>query len=114
MHPWPIQEALFAPPPEGRLRQLMTSLGTIRELARSISVQCFHHDFFFIYFPLHLLSFVCPYVYIIFAMLLFFFVCLSIQERAKALEVVQYIKDTYHEGKCEVAAKHAFFFVLNR
>ncbi|MED6224326.1 Villin-4 [Stylosanthes scabra] len=27
-----------------------------------------------------------------------------IQERAKALEVVQYIKDTYHEGKCEVAA----------
>ncbi|XP_010928694.1 villin-3 isoform X1 [Elaeis guineensis] len=28
----------------------------------------------------------------------------SIQERAKALEVVQYIKDTYHNGKCEVAA----------
>uniref|UniRef100_A0A0D9X5Q1 HP domain-containing protein n=1 Tax=Leersia perrieri TaxID=77586 RepID=A0A0D9X5Q1_9ORYZ len=28
----------------------------------------------------------------------------SIQERAKALEVVQYIKDTFHEGKCEVAA----------
>ncbi|KAK1268696.1 Villin-4 [Acorus gramineus] len=28
----------------------------------------------------------------------------SIQERAKALEVVQYIKDTYHEGKCDVAA----------
>jgi gelsolin len=27
-----------------------------------------------------------------------------IQERAKALEVVQYIKDTFHEGKCEVAA----------
>eukprot|EP00249_Psilotum_nudum_P014660 c24943_g1_i2 orf=426-1517(-) len=27
----------------------------------------------------------------------------NIQERAKALEVVQYIKDTYHEGKCEVA-----------
>lgn len=27
----------------------------------------------------------------------------SIQERAKALEVVQYIKDTFHEGKCEVA-----------
>ncbi|VVA99549.1 unnamed protein product [Arabis nemorensis] len=26
-----------------------------------------------------------------------------IQERAKALEVVQYIKDTYHDGKCEVA-----------
>nr|CAD1826032.1 unnamed protein product [Ananas comosus var. bracteatus] len=28
----------------------------------------------------------------------------SIQERAKALEVVQYIKDAYHDGKCEVAA----------
>ncbi|KAJ9162804.1 hypothetical protein P3X46_022548 [Hevea brasiliensis] len=28
----------------------------------------------------------------------------SIQERARALEVVQYIKDTYHDGKCEVAA----------
>eukprot|EP00252_Welwitschia_mirabilis_P024171 TRINITY_DN7065_c0_g1_i1.p1 TRINITY_DN7065_c0_g1~~TRINITY_DN7065_c0_g1_i1.p1 ORF type:complete len:1024 (+),score=247.76 TRINITY_DN7065_c0_g1_i1:394-3465(+) len=28
----------------------------------------------------------------------------TIQERAKALEVVQYIKDNYHDGKCEVAA----------
>uniref|UniRef100_A0A7N0VI90 HP domain-containing protein n=1 Tax=Kalanchoe fedtschenkoi TaxID=63787 RepID=A0A7N0VI90_KALFE len=28
----------------------------------------------------------------------------SIQERAKALEVVQYIKDTYHDGQCDVAA----------
>ncbi|PKA49474.1 Villin-4 [Apostasia shenzhenica] len=28
----------------------------------------------------------------------------SIQERAKALEVVQFLKDTYHDGKCEVAA----------
>ena len=27
-----------------------------------------------------------------------------IQERAKTLEVVQYIKDTFHEGKCEIAA----------
>lgn len=27
-----------------------------------------------------------------------------IQERAKALEVVQYIKDNYHHGKCDVAA----------
>ena len=27
----------------------------------------------------------------------------SIQDRAKSLEVVQYIKDTYHHGKCEVA-----------
>ncbi|TQE03638.1 hypothetical protein C1H46_010769 [Malus baccata] len=28
----------------------------------------------------------------------------SIQERAKALEVVEYIKDTYHDGKCEIAS----------
>ncbi|KAL9242282.1 hypothetical protein vseg_016299 [Gypsophila vaccaria] len=28
----------------------------------------------------------------------------NIQERAKALEVVQYIKDTYHHGKCDIAA----------
>jgi len=28
----------------------------------------------------------------------------SIQERAKALEVVQYLKDTNHDGKCDVAA----------
>ncbi|KAL9686046.1 hypothetical protein QQ045_023501 [Rhodiola kirilowii] len=28
----------------------------------------------------------------------------SIQERAKALEVLQYIKDTYHDGKCEIAS----------
>ncbi|XP_052175214.1 villin-3-like isoform X2 [Diospyros lotus] len=27
----------------------------------------------------------------------------NIQERAKALEVVQYFKDKYHEGKCDVA-----------
>lgn len=27
----------------------------------------------------------------------------NIQERAKSLEVVQYIKDNYHDGKCEVA-----------
>ncbi|TYH36428.1 hypothetical protein ES332_D13G264300v1 [Gossypium tomentosum] len=27
----------------------------------------------------------------------------SIQERAKALEVVQYIRDTYHDGKCDIA-----------
>ncbi|CAA7405915.1 unnamed protein product [Spirodela intermedia] len=27
----------------------------------------------------------------------------NIQERAKALEVIQYLKDTYHEGKCDVA-----------
>lgn len=28
----------------------------------------------------------------------------SIQERAKALEVVQYIKDNNHHGKCDIAA----------
>ncbi|KAL6539686.1 Villin-4 [Orobanche hederae] len=28
----------------------------------------------------------------------------SIQERAKALDVVQYINDTFHDGKCEIAA----------
>ncbi|KAI9078725.1 hypothetical protein K1719_039312 [Acacia pycnantha] len=28
----------------------------------------------------------------------------SIQERAKALEVLQYIKDNYHDGKCEIAS----------
>ncbi|KAI4377222.1 hypothetical protein MLD38_014887 [Melastoma candidum] len=28
----------------------------------------------------------------------------SIQERAKALEVVQYVKDTYHDGKCDIAS----------
>ncbi|KAK7265238.1 hypothetical protein RJT34_32855 [Clitoria ternatea] len=28
----------------------------------------------------------------------------NIQERAKALEVVQYIKDTYHDGKCDIAS----------
>lgn len=34
----------------------------------------------------------------------------SIQERAKALEVVQHLKDTYHEGKSEVAAVGKFSF----
>lgn len=27
----------------------------------------------------------------------------NIQERAKALEVIQFLKDKYHEGKCNVA-----------
>ncbi|XLS47575.1 hypothetical protein HN51_021933 [Arachis hypogaea] len=27
----------------------------------------------------------------------------NIQERAKALEVIQYVKEKYHEGKCNVA-----------
>jgi len=33
----------------------------------------------------------------------------NIQERAKALDVVQYIKDKYHEGKCEVAVSGKLF-----
>lgn len=36
----------------------------------------------------------------------------SIQERAKALEVVQYIKDTFHEGKCEIASVGEHLFTL--
>jgi hypothetical protein len=42
----------------------------------------------------------------------------SIQERAKALEVVQYIKENKHGGKCEVATigwdlfNLSFFFLL--
>ena len=27
----------------------------------------------------------------------------NIQERAKALEVIQFLKDKYHEGMCDVA-----------
>jgi len=27
----------------------------------------------------------------------------NIQERAKALEVIQYLKEKYHDGKCDVA-----------
>lgn len=27
----------------------------------------------------------------------------NIQERAKALEVIQFLKENYHEGKCDVA-----------
>ena len=27
----------------------------------------------------------------------------NIQERAKALEVIQYLKDKYHEGTCDIA-----------
>ena len=36
----------------------------------------------------------------------------SIQERAKALEVVQYIKENKHNGKCDVATIgwNIFFF----
>lgn len=37
----------------------------------------------------------------------------NIQERAKALEVVQFLKEKYHEGMCEVAivGEDAFFLV---
>ena len=38
----------------------------------------------------------------------------NIQERAKALEVVQYLKDKYHEGTCDVAIVgklHCIFFL---
>ena len=46
------------PPLEGRLRQLETPLGTVRELSLSINVQTFYLDFSVIYFPFPLLSFV--------------------------------------------------------
>ena len=53
---------------KGRLRQLTTPLETVRELGHSVSVQCFYHDFFFIYFPFYLLC--CSYLYITFVVLL--------------------------------------------
>lgn len=38
----------------------------------------------------------------------------NIQERAKALEVIQFLKEKYHEGKCDVAivGKDTFYFVV--
>ncbi|KAJ0743467.1 putative villin/Gelsolin, ADF-H/Gelsolin-like domain superfamily [Helianthus annuus] len=38
---------------------------------------------------------------------------LHIQERAKALEVIQFLKDKYHEGKCDVAivGKTRFMYI---
>lgn len=35
----------------------------------------------------------------------------NIQERAKALEVIQFLKEKYHEGKCDIAivGKGTFF-----
>ncbi|KAG6520950.1 hypothetical protein ZIOFF_018015 [Zingiber officinale] len=36
----------------------------------------------------------------------------NIQERAKALEVVQYLKDKYHEGKCDVAIIGEFWVLF--
>lgn len=38
----------------------------------------------------------------------------NIQERAKALEVIQFLKDKYHEGTCDVAivGEYCLGFVL--
>ena len=52
-------------PSEGQVATVGDSTGDVRELGHSVSVQYFYHDFLFIYFPFSLLSFVCPYVYII-------------------------------------------------
>lgn len=39
----------------------------------------------------------------------------NIQERAKALEVIQFLKDKYHDGVCDVAivGKGTYIYVLN-
>ena len=37
----------------------------------------------------------------------------NIQERAKALEVIQYLKEMYHEGKCDVAIVGAILAFIN-
>ena len=74
---WPFYFGLFTPSPKGRLRQLATSLGIVRELGHSISVQYFYHDFF-IYFPFSRLSFVLSiFVYNLWYVVVFG-VCLSI------------------------------------
>lgn len=36
----------------------------------------------------------------------------NIQERAKALEVIQFLKDKYHEGTCDVAIVGEYFLGL--
>lgn len=36
----------------------------------------------------------------------------NIQERAKALEVIQFLKEKYHEGKCDVAIVGKAIFLL--
>ena len=40
----------------------------------------------------------------------------NIQERAKALEVIQHLKETYHEGTCDVAiiGEGMIFYFLNK
>ena len=55
---------------KGQVATVGDSTGEIGELIFSISVQHFCHNFSFIYFPVPLLFVFCPYVYIIFAMLL--------------------------------------------
>jgi len=69
-----LSERLFHTPAERQVATIGDSTGTVREFGHSVSVQCFYHDFFFIYFPFF--SFV---LYITFAMLLCLVcVCLSI------------------------------------
>jgi len=55
---------------KGRLRQVATLLGTVRELSHSISVQCFIVISFLFMLPFLFSLLFCPYLYINFAMLL--------------------------------------------
>ena len=64
------REPRVALPSKGKLRQLATPLGTIRELGHSISVQCCYHDFFFIYVPFPFYLLCCPCLYITIVVLL--------------------------------------------
>jgi len=52
--------------------------GPVRELGHSVSVQCFYHDFFVIYFPFSLLSFVLSIFVCNLCYVVVFGVCLSI------------------------------------
>lgn len=36
----------------------------------------------------------------------------NIQERAKALEVIQFLKEKYHHGTCDVAIVGKFIYVI--
>ena len=77
-HSWPIQESFSRLPLESRLWQLATSLGTVRELGHSVSVQCFYHDLFLIYVPFSLLSFVLSIFVYNLCYVVMFGVCLFI------------------------------------
>ena len=68
----------LALPPKGRLRQLTTPLRTIKELGHSLSMQCFYHDFSFIYDLFPLLSFVLSIFVYNLCYVVVFGVCLSI------------------------------------